>query len=284
MLGFLEKDILPSLPEKAFFHFISVPLEKSVSYGKGTKYGPQAILKASQELETFDGFSNPGELGLYTHKSLDCKGNINKILSTIEAKVTEVLQRHQFPIVLGGEHTVTVGVCQALTKLKEPVGIIQFDAHADLKDSYENNPYSHACAMRRAYDLGIEIFQIGIRSLTREEETFRKEKGIKSIDAYQFFLPGFNNIAIPHHFPQKVFITIDIDIFDASIMPATGTPEPGGLTWYQMLHVLNHLAQEKKIIGFDIVELAPLKGLMAYDFTVARLIYNLMGMIQRTII
>ena len=173
---------------------------------------------------------------------------------------------------------MSVGAFQALSRLNTPVGIIQFDAHADLRDSYESNPLSHACVMRRVHDMGIPFFQIGIRSLSEEEDTFRKTHNIKSLDAADLYTGGIPAEVLPRDFPDQLYITFDVDCFDASIMPATGTPEPGGLTWYQVMDLLHKVAEKRMICGFDVVELAPIRGMQAPDFTVAKLVYKIIGL------
>ncbi len=281
--GFLEMDVKPSTPEEALFHVIPVPYEKSVSYGHGTAEGPSGILIASQQLETFDGQSVPSDRGIITYPPVSCEGTHEEALLRIKEAVAKVLKLGKMPVVLGGEHTVTVGVLQAYVESGRKFGVVQFDAHADLKDTYEDSPYSHACAMKRAYDMGIPVFQVGIRSLTYEEALFRKQHNIKSLDADVLAHDGIPAPLLPDDFPEDVFITVDIDALDSSIMPATGTPEPGGLTWYQLMDALESIISERNVIGFDLVELAPLPGFHAPDFAAARLLYNMMGMVDRNI-
>ena len=278
---FLGSELANPSPTEALFHILPVPFEKSVSYGCGTAAGPAAIIKASQQLELYDGTSVPAEYGIYTHPPLPCQGEAEKMLQTTAAGVGAILDLGKIPVLLGGEHTVTLGALQALKKKKADFGIVQFDAHADLRNSYENSPYSHACVMRRAYDLGIPMYQIGVRSLSYEEEIFRREKGIGHLDALDIARSGLPVEILPLDFPKKIYLTIDVDALDPGIMPATGTPEPGGLSWYQMLAALESVLQARQILGFDVVELAPIVGMHAPDFTVARLIYNLFGLIIR---
>lgn len=192
------------------------------------------------------------------------------------------------PIVLGGEHTVTLGVLRALKKRYGPFGIIQFDAHADLRDSYEGSMFSHACVMRRAVeDLGLPLFQVGVRSLCPDEAAYRKIHRVPRLDARELgFLQAFSPsgsgavgtlLPIPGDFPDRVFLTFDIDALDASLMPATGTPEPGGLFWWDALTLVERCLAGRVCLGFDVVELAPVEGLHAPNYTAARLVHEIMG-------
>lgn len=278
---------------KALFHILPAPLEVSVSYGGGTSSGPAAILESSDQLEIWDGHSIPGDSGIYTHKPVEYDGDINDFLEKLETGIQSVLNKGKIPVILGGEHTVTVSALHALKKTGKDIGIIQFDAHADLRDSYENNRLSHACVLKRAYDLGFQIFQIGTRSLSPEEVKLRENsRRINYIDAEEAVKNNITEITLPENFPETVFITFDIDCLDPSIIPATGTPEPGGLLWYQAISIIESIAGQKEIIGFDLTELAPqhLKNRenesvsisRESEFAAARLVYNIMGIIQRS--
>ncbi|MDR2489581.1 MAG: agmatinase [Desulfovibrio sp.] len=313
--AFLGSELAPRAARECRFHVIPVPYEDTVSYGKGASGGPAAILEASQQLEVWTGRSMPSEQGIYTWPSVVCSGGIGDVLENIEALVSAVLVagpqgalplmcsaansgiRECFgapvlPVVLGGEHTVTLGTLRALQKRYGHFGVIQCDAHADLRDSYEGTPYSHACVMRRAVDdLGLSLFQVGARSMSSEEAVFRKERGIGHLDSRVagFPLSGREGGAnadvcsapslLPCDFPGKVFLTFDVDAFDSSLMPATGTPEPGGLFWWDALHLVERCLIGRILLGFDVVELAPIPGMHAPDYTAARLAYEIMGLI-----
>ncbi len=281
---FLEYELPPSEEASALFHIVSAPYEKTVSYGKGTANGPAAIISASQRLETFDCVSVPGACGIFTHKPLDCRGSDSAALGRISDKVGQIASRGAIPVVLGGEHTVTVASAEAIKKAHgDDFGVIQFDAHTDLRDSYQGSRFSHGCVMRRIFsDFGIPIFQIGIRSLSEEEAVFRINNRIGSMDAGSFAFSARPELVLPDDFPKKVFVTVDVDALDPSIMPATGTPEPGGLGWHQLMACLEAISLTRDVLGFDVVELAPIKGFHFPDFTAARLVYNFMGMIIRS--
>jgi agmatinase len=280
--SFLELDIAPASFENALFHILPVPLEKSVSYGSGTANGPRAILQASLQLEAFDGQNTPAESGIHTHPAVNCGAdNVQDDLAAITVEVSKILDHLGVPIILGGEHTVTLGALQAFAERNEKIGVVQFDAHCDLRDSYENNPLSHACVMRRVHEMGFPIMQIGIRSLSQPEEVFRLKNSIPCLDAETIYREGIPTEILPPGFPENIYITFDVDCFDPSVMPATGTPEPGGLGWYQAIDLLGKVAAGRNICGFDVVELAPAEGLQAADFTAAKLVYTLIGVISR---
>jgi len=277
--SFLELDIPPSSYEEARIHIIPVEMEKSVSYGAGTAAGPRAILEASLQLEAFDGRTVPGQAGMYTHEPIKCRAaEVEDDLEAIASEVTGVLQKNGLPVILGGEHTVTLGALKAFADSGRRIGVVQFDAHADLRESYEDNPLSHACVMRRVHEMGLPFVQIGIRSLSQEEYRFRRTHNIYSLDAADYYAAGSPAEVLPWDFPEQIYITFDVDCFDASIMPATGTPEPGGLTWYQVMDLLHKVAAKRSVCGFDVVELAPIPAMHAPDFTAAKLVYALIGL------
>jgi agmatinase len=279
--GFLASEIAPAKPEDCLFHVIPVPYEKTVSYGSGTAAGPLAILESSQQIELFDGIDIPAEHGIYTHPPVDCSGPAEESLEKITEAVSGVLDLKKIPVVLGGEHTVSVGAFRAVKRHFKDFGVVQFDAHADLRDTYHGTPLSHACVMRRAIEMDIPIFQIGVRSLSLEEHLLRQERNIGHLDTSAIGMGMVPDMILPDDFPQHIYITFDVDGLDPSIMPATGTPEPGGLSWHQAFSALSAVMRNRCVIGFDVVELAPIPGIHAPNFTAARLIYNLFGMISR---
>ncbi|MBU0679381.1 MAG: agmatinase [Verrucomicrobia bacterium] len=276
--GFLASEFPPAKPEDALFHVIPFPLEKTVSYGGGTAKGPAAILQASQQIEAFDGNACPGEHGIATYGQAPCDEDIETALDTVSALTRKVAQSGGIPIVLGGEHTVSFAPVRGLKEAGLDFGVVQFDAHADLRDTYRGSRWSHACVMRRIYELGVPCFQIGIRSLCYTDHAFRQENGIGHLDACELARNDFPENPLPVDFPKDIYITFDVDGFDSSLMPATGTPEPGGLFWHDAIFALDKLVKGRRIIGFDVVELAPQQGLHACDFTAAKLVYTLMGL------
>ncbi len=275
-LHFHGEDVEPAKPAEALFHVIPVPFELSVSYGTGTAAGPQAILAASAQLELFTGRTIPAEHGIYTAPPIDCRGSREATLANIEEQVAQTLALGRIPVVLGGEHTVTCGVIPALHRHHERFGVIQFDAHADLRDSYEGSPLSHACVMRRIHEQGIPIYQLGTRSYSLEEHTYRQAHSIPFRDSEDIHRNG-PHLTLPPDFPEKVFITFDIDGLDSAVIPATGTPVPGGLSWYQAMWLIEAIMARCVCIGFDVVELAPVEQLHGPNFATAQLVYNMMG-------
>lgn len=278
---FLGSEIKQGDEKEALFHIIPVPYEESVSYGGGTRRGPKAILEASWQLEVWDGYSIPADEGIYTHEEIT-EDDPQGMAGRVSAAVKGVLKKRGIPVILGGEHTVSLGAFEAIMADKRDIGIVQIDAHADLRDEYEGNPFSHACVMRRAIDMELSIYQIGVRSLSPEEVMFREQQGIDYLDAVEAVPENFTVIELPDTFPENIYLTIDIDGFDPAVFSATGTPEPGGLGWYQGLSMIQSLVTGgRRIIGFDVVELAPRDGVNADPFGAARLVYNVMGIIQR---
>ena len=279
---FLGSEITQPQPEEALFHVIPVPFEESVSYGGGTAQGPLAILKASWQLEQWDGKSKPCQLGIYTQGFVNCDVEPEKIIENIANATKKVADLGKLPIVLGGEHTVTYGVIKGLIASGiTDIGVVQIDAHADLRDRYEDNPLSHASVMKRIVDLGVPLFQLGIRAFCEEEVQTRIDHNVRYIDADDLVPNNINAIELPEDFPKNVFFTLDIDGMDPSVFPSTGTPVPGGLGWYQTLKIFESVVKQRNIVGFDIMEFAPIEGFHAYDFAASLLTYKMMGIIQR---
>ena len=280
-LSFHGQDVRPTAPAEALFHVIPVPFERSVSYGTGTAAGPAAILEASGQLELFDGRSIPAAAGIHTSPPIDCDGTTLEVLSRIEDRVAATLALNKIPVVLGGEHSVTCGVIPALAQQYADFGVIQFDAHADLRDNYEGSRHSHACVMRRIHERRIPIYQLGTRSYSLEEHHYRQEQRIAYRDAEDIWRSGAD-LRLPADFPEKVYITFDIDGLDSAIIPATGTPVPGGLSWYQAVWLVEEIMNTRICIGFDVVELAPISGLHGPSFAAAQLTYAMMGYLTRS--
>ena len=281
-MRFFESEIPEMAPERARFHVVPVPYEKTVSYGNGTAKGPGAILEASSQLERFDGESDPGAEGIYTWPAIDCSGKPEKVIDLISSSVERILELKKIPVVLGGEHTVTWGVIKGyLDAGEKDFGVVQIDAHADLRDAYEGDKYSHASVMRRIVEAGIPLVQLGCRAYCEEEREARKLHKVLAFDAMELAPRGTSRIKLPKKFPPKVFFTLDVDGIDPSVLPATGTPVPGGLGWYQTLGLFESVARQRRIIGFDVMEFAPIAGFHAFDFAAALLTYKMMGIVQR---
>lgn len=276
--GFLSSDLPLAAWDDARIVVIPAPYERTVSYGGGTARGPQAILDASQQLEVFDGKGCPGEAGIFTSvPPPGMEGTEEQALDGIGAAMAKAVGDGKRPLLLGGEHTVTYGAVRALAASGVALGVVQFDAHADLRDTYQDNPLSHACVMRRIHELGVPIFQVGVRSLSQAEHVYRTTHRVPHLDAEAIHARPLPVPLLPAAFPEMVYLTFDVDAFDASLMPATGTPEPGGLFWHQAVHLVRRSLDGRSLLAADVVELAPQSGLHACDFTAAKMAYTLMG-------
>lgn len=280
MNRFLASELEESTPEQCLFQVVPAPFEATVSYGGGTVHGPAAILEASDQLEVWDGLSDASELGIHTHPAVDCSGDAETVLERIEAAVASAAE-HGIPVMLGGEHTVTLGALRALHKKHGSFGIVQFDAHADLRDTYEGSPFSHACVMHRALDLGLPVFGIGVRALCKDEVALRKDRNLSYLDARDLAMNGMPENLLPADFPKTIYVTFDVDGLDPSVISATGTPVPGGVLWWQAIKLLEKAIAGRTVIGMDVVELAPKEGDHASDFAAAQLTYAMMGIVQR---
>ena len=279
---FLASETAPCAPRNARFHVIPVPYEATVSYIGGTRHGPDAILEASNQLELYDGHGTPGQKGIFTQPPIDCSGSPEDVFNRISDAVCYAMQCNAIPIALGGEHSLTYGELMALKKHCSSFGVIQFDAHADLRDSYEGTKWSHACVMRRAVqDLGLPLAQIGNRIFCQEELEARSQFHVLSWDAKLLHHEGMRDAVLPSSFPHEIFITFDVDGLDPSVIPETGTPVPGGLTWHMAMDIIEQMAKGRRIIGADVVELAPRPGHIVSDFAAAMLAYQLMGAADR---
>ena len=232
-------------------------------------------------MEVFDGAGEPCAPGIYTDRPVDCaRGDPAAVLRRIAARVRDAARAGRVPVVLGGEHTVTLGAVRGLLEAGRPFGVLQFDAHADLRDAYEGSPFSHACVMRRIHEQGVPFVQFAVRALSFAEHGFRVAHRIAHHDMAEMAEWGVPRRPLPRGFPRQVYVTFDVDAFDPAVLPATGTPDPGGLSWYDAVRLLRVALRGREIIGFDVVELAPAAGQHASDFTAAKLVYHLMSLAQ----
>lgn len=282
---FLKSELTKTEKNKDFskFHIIPVPLEKTVSYGKGTSMGPQAIIEASNELERYTGKSEPCLDGIYTHPFLDCNKPIDIVINELQKLTQSVSSKNKIPVILGGEHSITYGAVNGIfkgleLKNKNEIGILQIDAHADLREKYENEVHSHASVMYLLSEENYKIAQCGVRALSKEEADNRRKFQITSYSVEE--IKKSDELYLPQNFPKKIYISFDLDGLDPSIMPATGTPVPGGLGFNESLELIHKLIKDREIVGFDVVELSPIKGFLAYDFTAATLVYKIMELIN----
>ena len=278
MIKFLGNENSADTIENAQTVIVPVPLEYSTSYGKGTAFGPRAIIEASQYLEFYDEELDfePWKTGVYTSPAIEVEGTPETCLRNIEKSVSGYLNDGQFLIVIGGEHTLSYAVHRAFMARYPGVSVLQFDAHTDLRDSYEGSPYSHACVMRRIREDNQRIVSVGIRSQCIEERKYILENRIPVFYAHEFQ----GNDAVPkilNQLSEDVFITFDTDFFDPAIMPGVGTPEPGGFFWYETLSILKNVFENKNVVGMDIVEFSPIKNLTHPQFLLAKFIYKMIG-------
>ncbi|MBC7542226.1 MAG: agmatinase [Candidatus Sericytochromatia bacterium] len=270
--------------ENAQVVIIPVPYEATTSYRGGTKDGPAAIIAASPQIEMYDDEleCEPCDVGIATLEPLhiDRRDYVQPIKDT-RTRTAAVMDLGKFPIILGGEHSLSLGCIEEGRARYPDLTILHFDAHADLRDEYENTPHSHACIMRRVVEQGIPSVSVGIRNISiGEAEWVRETKPpINFHWGRDFFEKPLDTIIseILGQLGDNVWLTFDVDGLDPSIMPATGTPEPGGLLWYQVCAIMKKVFEKKHIVGADVTELAPMPGNHAPDFLVAKLVYKIIG-------
>ena len=278
--GFLGIDNDVNFKEKV----VVVPfgLEKTVSYGGGTRNGPKEIIKASHQVELYDEelHCEPyKKIGIKTLKPFKIDKDIKKALKKMSDINQEILDKKLFPITFGGEHSITPGCIAPFVKKHKEICLLHFDAHADLRESYNGEKFSHASAIKRCLDFkNVKVVSFGIRNLSQPEMNFYENNRNRieifwGKDKKEWKLDRLENI-----FKDKnVYITFDVDGFDSSIMPATGTPEPGGLLWDETLDIIKIAAKNSNIVGADINELSPIKGFNSYNFLVAKLAYKILS-------
>ena len=278
--GFLGIDNKFNIKERAVI--IPFGLEKTVSYGGGTKNGPKEIIKASHQVELFDEELNCDsykKIGIKTIKPFPIKKRMEEALNQIEKINESLLKQNIFPMTLGGEHSITPGCIRPFIKKFDKLCLLHFDAHADLRQSYNGNKFSHASAIRRCLDYkNVSVISFGIRNISSSELTYLK-KNKKRINIFwakdkkKWNLNLFKKLIKN----KNVYITFDVDGFDSSLMPATGTPEPGGLFWDETIEIIKIASKYSEIVGGDINELAPIKGFPGYNFLAAKLAYKILS-------
>jgi agmatinase len=257
---------------------LPVPYDFSTSYQGGARWGPQAIISASRNMELWDEEGGATyRSGIHTLPELEATALGPEVMvERVEQAVRWIFEQGKTPVILGGEHSITAGAIRA-AKSRFDLSVLQFDAHADMRDQYLDSRYSHACVMRRIREL-VPAASVGVRSMSEEEAEFLKCKPAPIWSPRQFRALRGEWEPLLSSLTRDVFVTFDLDVFDPSILPATGTPEPGGLDWYEVVDLLRAVSTRSRIIGFDIVELAPIPGQVASDFLAARLAYRIMGL------
>jgi agmatinase len=263
----------------AKFVIVPVPYDLTSTYQSGSRRGPGAILDASANMELYD-----EELGKETYLAgihtlvplaADARGP-EEMVASVREQISHVLTHGKIPVMLGGEHSISFGAVQAMQEKYPTLSVLQFDAHADLRDSYQGSPYSHAAVARRITEI-CPLVQVGIRSMSVEEAVFMAAGTVRTLTADFIRADKGWQEKVLEYLSGDVYVTIDLDVFDPAIMPSTGTPEPDGLAWRDVLGLLRKLSRRCRIRGFDVVELAPVPGLVAPDFLAAKLVYRLMG-------
>lgn len=271
--NFLGIDPVP--PEKADVIVLPIPYDGTTSYMPGARFGPRAILEASRQVELYDcaiqhDVSKDIAIATLPELAIDLsspEANVNHIAAAAERYGAN----GAFLLTLGGEHSITPGLVRPLVKKYPDLTVLQLDAHTDMRDSYEGTQWNHACAMRRCRDLGVRVVHVGTRNSSEEEQAFLDPRDV-------FFAPAMPIKKILSRITGKhVYLSIDVDVFDSSIMPATGTPEPGGIGWHDAVALIRALAKTKTLVGCDLTELAPIPGFVAPDFLVAKLAYTILG-------
>lgn len=262
--------------KKALVVIVPVPYDGTSTWIKGADKGPDALMNASAYLELYD-IETDSEVyrqGVATDKPVTEARSPEEMVRAVEQRVAFHLKEGKFCVVLGGEHSVSVGTINAHAAKYPDMAVLQLDAHTDLRQSYKGSQYNHGCAMARAQER-CSVIQVGIRSMDVSEKPSLKKGKIffaENLDAQRKWIPQ-----VLAQLPEKVYITIDLDVFDPSIMPSTGTPEPGGLLWYDVLALLKKVATERHVVGFDVVELCPNEQNKAPDFLAAKLVYKLLS-------
>ena len=280
--GFLGIDNKFNFKEKAII--VPFGLEKTVSYGSGTKNGPKEIIRASHQVELYDEELNCEpykKIGIKTLKPFKIDKNIKKALKKMSYINEEILNKKLFPLTLGGEHSITPACIAPFVKRYKKLYLLHFDAHADLRESYNGQKFSHASAIKRCLDnKNVCVISFGIRNISKEEIPYLRKNSHRinifwAKDKLKWNLNKFKQLIKN----KNVYLTFDVDGLDSSIMPATGTPEPGGLLWEETLNIIKIAAKNSNIVGADINELSPIKGFNSYNFLVAKLAYKIISYI-----
>jgi len=266
--------------DKADFVILGIPFDGTTSYKPGTRFGPTLIRQATLNLESYIldygvdlaevGIADIGDLAIVAGNPLE---TIKRAVETVEE--IKKINPNAMPVVLGGEHSMTFAPVKAL----KPKSYVVFDAHLDLRESYEDNPWNHACVARRISELGIKVAEFGIRSGTKEEVEYAKNAGIPWVHARNYSVERFKEIV--KELPEPVYVSVDIDVFDLSMVPSTGTPEAGGLGFWEVVEALEWLVENKKIVGFDIMEVAGTELGDITALTAAKLLFYMIGMLSK---
>lgn len=271
-----------SLLANARFVILPVPYDLTTTYQSGARRGPGAIIEASCNMELYDEElrSEPYRTGIHTLPAVEpTAASPGEMVRAVCEKVRWILSLEKIPVMLGGEHSISVGAAGAMKERYPSIGVLHLDAHADMRDSYQGTRYSHACTGRRIFEC-CPLVQVGIRSMSAEEAEFIEAHDIATISPADMKKNRSWIKKVCDNLPEDVYVTIDLDVLDPSVMPATGTPEPGGIVWGEITALLKTISENVTIRGFDVVELCPIPGMVAPDFMAAKLAYRFMGYIS----
>lgn len=269
--------------EQAAFVVVPVPYDLTTTYQGGARKGPAAILEASCNMELYDEEldAETYRVGIHTVAPLEAvAAGPEGMLDRVEEAIDGVFELGKIPVMLGGEHSITLGAVRAAVKRYPKLSVLHLDAHADMRESYQGTPYSHACIGRRMLEL-CPVVQAGIRSMSVEEAAFLRKGTVPVYSAAATRKDRTWVSKAVGHLSKDVYISVDLDALDPSVMPATGTPEPGGMLWQDVLELIREVCRKRRVVGFDVVELAPIPGMVAPDFLAARLAYRMMGYLSK---
>jgi len=277
---FLAPPAAYSDPASSAVAVLPVPYEGGISWGRGASLAPQAVLEASAELETYDETLRfeTCRMGIATVSLQGDLSNPEAMISSVRRTTRDILMKGIFPVLLGGDHSVSIGFFQALYDAYPSLSVIQIDAHADLRESYQGDPLSHACVMARMREHTSSTLQIGIRSLCVEEAERIQQDGLSVCTMEDYRAGTFDLRSAVRHLPDPVYLTVDVDALDWSVVRSTGTPEPGGFLWYEALDVVRSVFRERNVIAFDVVELSQDPPDRNGAFAVAKLLYKMLGL------
>ena len=263
---------------------IPVPYDATTTYITGTRNGPAAIIDASSHMELYDEELEKAtcRMGIHTRMALPVSAEKPETMLRMVSEVVSLsVQSEKLPVVVGGEHSISLGAIRPLIEQYPRLSVLQLDAHADLRDSYEGTPYNHACVGRRISEL-CSLVQVGVRSMSQEEADFKRSSPVVTV--FDHHLKQGKKVLedVIQTLTDDVYLTIDLDVLDSAIMPSVGTPEPGGLGWYDTIGLLRTLCRRKRVVSFDVVELCPQPGNVGPDFLAAKLIYRIMGYVAES--
>ena len=273
--------------KKSKVAIIQAPYGGTLTYLKGAHKGPEAIINASTNMELFDDEleTETYKIGIYTSPPLEFNpgDTTEQVVNKVKGAVRDALKAGKFPVLLGGEHSVTVGAVKAVKEVFKELSVLHLDAHYDLKDEYKGSKYNHGCVARRIQEI-CPLVGVGLRSLSKEEKNFldTSPANVKTISVYDILETHDWKKKAARLLSDTIYITIDLDVLDHSVVSSVGTPEPGGLGWYEFLDFLKLITKDKKVVGLDVVELSPKEGFVTSDFLAAKLIYRLLGYIFYT--